>query len=159
MFHSIRFVVAVSVCLGAMAVSSQAKDYFVDQKHPKADDKNGGTEALPFKTIQPVVDVAKPGDKIWIKQGGYDGFVQITTSGTRGRPITLSAWKEDYVQIGFIPRPLPVEGEWKPVEGTKSFQIKLKEDVPQDFIVVLNDKAQKNPQDDDNKPRHAAQAV
>ena len=124
-----------------LAGVARSGELIVDQKHPQADDKNPGMEDRPFKTIQPAVDAAKPGDKIWIKQGGYEGFVMIAKSGTREKPITLSAWKDDHVQIGYVPRSLPVEGEWAPVKGSKSYQIRLKQDVPEDFLVLLNDKA------------------
>jgi hypothetical protein len=141
MFQPIRFAVAIFVCLGLLVVSAHAKDYFVDQKHPKADDKNAGTEVLPFKTIQPAVKAAQPGDTIWVKAGNYEDFVLIDKSGTATRPITLSAWKDDRVRIGFLPRALLADGKWQPIAGSKSWQVKLTTDMPEDFMVVLNEKA------------------
>ena len=55
----IRLIVTVSLVLFA-AGSVVGRDYFVDQKHPQADDRNPGTEDKPFKTIQPAVDAAVP---------------------------------------------------------------------------------------------------
>ncbi len=146
MIRLIQLTVAFSLFL-LVAGPVAGRDYFVDQKHPQADDKNAGAEDKPFKTIQPAVDTAKPGDTIWVKQGDYQEQVRISTSGTMDRPITLSAWKDDRVRIGYPPRPLPSEGAWKPIGGNKpaaspsrSFQITLNQDVPEDFLVLLDGK-------------------
>ena len=107
-------------------------ELIVDQKNPRANDKNPGTLAAPLKTIQAAVDKVHQGDTIWVKAGHYEEPVLITRPGAEGQPITLSAWKDDRVQIGGRPRPLPVQGEWKPIPGSKSWQIKLDQDVPDD---------------------------
>jgi hypothetical protein len=132
------FLVVFIVCLTSL--SGFAAEIFVATGDAKAGDKNPGTEALPFKTIQPAVDIAKPGDAIWVKQGDYREQVWIRNSGTMDHPITLSAWKDDRVRIGYPPKLLPAEGKWKPVEGSKSFQITLDQDVPEDFLVLLDGK-------------------
>jgi hypothetical protein len=128
----------ISLCLLlAMASSAWSAELFVDQKNPKADDKNAGTETLPFKTIPAAVALAKPGDTIWVKAGNYEEPVRIASSSKEGSPITLSAWKDDRVQIGYKPRPLPVDGKWEPLANSKSWQIKLSQDVPEDMLVLL----------------------
>ena len=48
-------VVVVLLTGQAMLRPVSAGDLFVDQKHPAASDDNPGTEAKPFKTIQPAV--------------------------------------------------------------------------------------------------------
>jgi hypothetical protein len=116
-------------------------ELIVDQKNPRADDKNAGTQAAPFKTIQAAVDKAQPGDTIWVREGNYEDPVMLNKSATASKPIVLSAWKDDRVQIGYLPRPLPVQGDWQPIPGSKSWQIKLNRDVPQDFLVLLDGKA------------------
>jgi hypothetical protein len=118
-----------------------AKDYFVDQKSPAADDKNAGAEDKPFKRIQPAVDVAKAGDTVYVKAGVYSDPVNIRTSGTPNFPITLTAWKDDRVLIGCEPVALPPADQWKPVDGHKSYQVQLPADTPKDMIVVLDSKA------------------
>jgi len=45
--------------------------YYVDQKNPKSDDKNPGTEELPFKTINGAIPHLKAGDTVYIKEGVY----------------------------------------------------------------------------------------
>jgi hypothetical protein len=77
-----------------------ATELFVDQKHPAADDKNPGTEAKPFKTIQPAVDVAKSADVIYIKAGVYSDTVRVKGFGRPGHPTIMTAWKDDRVVIG-----------------------------------------------------------
>ena len=126
--------------IASLAGVAWSADLYVAQKDPAADDKNPGTEARPFKTIQPAAGTAQPGDTIWVKAGLYQEPVHITTSGRSGVPITLSAWKEDRVRIGFPPQPLPVEGKWEPVPGSRSFQIKLAKDVPDDLVLILNER-------------------
>jgi hypothetical protein len=127
--------------LSLFASFAQAAEFYVAQKDAKADDQNAGTEALPFKTIPTAVKAAQPGDTIWVKAGNYEDPVKIDKSASVAKPIVLSAWKDDRVRIGYLPRPLPVEGKWEPIPGSKSWSIKLTADVPEDFILVLNEKA------------------
>ena len=131
-----------AICAGAAALvasSAFAAQIVVARNDPKADDKNPGTEARPLKTIQAAVDKAQPGDTIWVKAGNYEEPVMIDKSATMARPIVLSAWKDDRVRIGYVPRPLPTEGKWEPIPGSKSWQIKLAADVPEDFLVLLDE--------------------
>ena len=72
----------------------------------------------------------------------------ITKSGScsRSRPpppgrSRSAPGKDDRVRIGYQPRPLPVQGDWKPIPGSKSWQIRLTRDVPEDFLVLLDGKA------------------
>ena len=112
-----------------------------NQKCPETDDKNDGSEAKPFKTIQAAVDLAKPGDTIYVKAGSYVDSVRIfKKSGTVDQPITITAWKDDRVHIGFTPRPLPAAQAWKPIAGSKSFSTVLPEPVPDDMLVLADDK-------------------
>jgi len=124
-----------------LARSARSVELFVDQKHAQANDKNPGTEALPFKTIPAAVERAQPGDTIWVKAGDYEERVVLNKPATAARPIVLSAWKDDRVRIGYQPRPLPVQGEWQPIPGSKCWQIRLTQDVPDDFLVLLDGKA------------------
>jgi hypothetical protein len=129
------------LCLTLVAGQAVASDYFVAQKPPAADDGNPGTEAQPLKTISAAVKRAQPGDTIWVKEGDYDDRVVIDKPATAIQPIVLSAWKDDRVRIGYQPRPLPVQGDWQRIPGSQSWQIKLTEDVPQDFLLLLDGKA------------------
>lgn len=129
------------VCLALFACNVSAKDYYVDQSHPQAGDKNPGSAEAPFKTIQPAVDIAKPGETIYVKSGLYSDKVIITTSGTPTHPITLTAWQDDRVIIGSEPVDLPAADKWKPIPGHKSYQVQLSPDVPRDLIVILDGKA------------------
>ena len=138
-FRAIR---ATAVALAALAASSAfAAQIFVARSHPKAADKNPGTEESPLRTIQAGIDAARPGDTIWIKAGNYEEPAEIAKSASLTRPIVLSAWKDDRVRIGYVPRPLPTEGKWEPIPGSKSWRIRLAADVPEDFMVVLEEKA------------------
>ena len=121
--------------------SGLAAEIFVATGDAKADDKNPGTEALPFKTIQPAVNIAKPGDTINVKAGVYADPVRIFKhSGTADAFITLTAWKDDRVMLGNAPHPLPGADQWKPIPGTKSFQTVLPEPAPDDMLLLADDK-------------------
>jgi len=138
----IRRVLPAALALMGWLNVSYALEYFVAQKHPDAGDDNPGTEAAPFRTIQPAVDKAQAGDVIWVKQGFYEDKVKITSQGRRGVPITLAAWKDDRVCMGSKPRNLPDKELWTNIEGTKSWQCTLPEGTPDDLIVLFDGTAQ-----------------
>ena len=56
---------------------------------PSGLDSNDGSEDRPFKTIQKAVNVAKPGDTIYLRGGTYVGRVYIHKSGESGKYITI----------------------------------------------------------------------
>jgi len=137
--RSVQLIVTFSVVLLA-AGSVTGRDYFVDQKHPQADDKNPGTEDKPFKTIQPAVDAANPGETVFVKAGVYGDVVKLRTFGSPYHLSTLTAWKNDRVVIGSELRDLPPANQWKPIAGHKSFQVQLPEGTPEDPMVILDGK-------------------
>ena len=119
---------------------AQAREIYVDQKHAQASDKNDGSEAKPLKTIPAAVELAKPGDDIWVKAGTYEEPIKIEKSGTLRHPITISAWKDDRVCVGSVPRDLPPADQWKAVPNSKSWSVQLPAEVPDDLIVILDGK-------------------
>jgi hypothetical protein len=131
---------ALLVLALAWAGAARARDLFVDQKHPSACDTNAGTEAAPFKTIQPAVDQAKPDQIVYVKQGVYSDQVKLRTFGNPYYPPTLTAWKNDRVVIGSELRDLPSAEHWQPIPGHKSFEVKLPDDTPDDMLVILDGK-------------------
>jgi len=133
---------SAALVLSLLMVSGfgQAREFYVDQNHARAEDKNAGTEATPLKTISAAVAQVTPGDTIWVKAGQYEEALSIQISGTANRPILLSAWKDDRVRIGSILRDVPVAEAWKPVENTKSWSVQIPAGQPEDLIVVLDDK-------------------
>jgi hypothetical protein len=52
-------------------------------------DANDGSAGAPFRSVQRGVLLARPGDTILVHAGTYDGMINVTTSGTERRPITL----------------------------------------------------------------------
>jgi len=70
---------------------AQSAIYVVDQAAPGASDANPGSEQMPFKTVQHAVDLTSPGDTVFIMAGKYDERVQVRSSGSEGKPITLRA--------------------------------------------------------------------
>ncbi len=129
---------AIFALVLAFASLAPAGELFVAQKDPGASDKNPGTEAKPLATIQAGVDKAQVGDTIYVKGGDYEETVDINKPGDINRPTVLTAWKNDRVRIGYRPKSLPVAGKWEPVPGSKSWKVQLLKDVPDDFLVLVN---------------------
>ena len=137
-FRAIR---AGAVVLAVLAAPCAfAAQIFVAGSDPKADDKNSGTEALPFQTIQAALDKAQAGDTIWVKQGIYEEELLPKSSGNMETPITLSAWKDDRVRIGSVLHGAPAADQWKPIEKSRSYGVKLPGGQPKDLTVVLDGK-------------------
>jgi len=122
----------------ALSGAAWSAELFVAQKDPKADDKNAGTEAAPFKTIQAAMDKVVAGDTIWVKEGVYEEALEPKSSGRADTPITLSAWKDDRVRLGSILHDLPPADSWKPVEKSKSWAAKLELEQPKDLTVAID---------------------
>jgi hypothetical protein len=129
------------VLTGLLAANAQAVDYYVAQQDAAADDKNPGTEAKPFKTILAAVAGVNAGDTIYVKAGDYTDHIRIMNkSGRLSAPITIAAWKDDRVHIGYTPRPLPGKEAWQPIPNSKSFAAVLPEPPPDDLLVLIGDK-------------------
>ncbi len=143
--------VIVSVIL-SLAGAAWSADLYVAQKDPKADDKNPGTEAMPFKTIQPATDAARVGDTVYVKAGVYSDRVQLRGYGRPGHPIYLTAWKEDRVVIGSELKELPAAAQWKPIDGHKSYSVQMPEGTPEDVIVILEGRPIVTQRKDDPPP-------
>jgi hypothetical protein len=80
-------------CALALAVApvAAAAEFFVDQHHPKAGDKNPGTTDMPFASISAAAQIAAGGDTVWIRSGIYRESVQSAHAGTVQQPIVFSA--------------------------------------------------------------------
>ena len=77
-------------------------------------DTNPGTEELPFLTIQKAADVAKPGDRILIKEGIYKEFVTIKKSGKISKRITFNGERGPNGEYKTIIDPSTPIGNWLP---------------------------------------------
>jgi hypothetical protein len=90
---------------------------FVDAA--KGDDKNDGSEASPWKTIQHAVRRLKPGDTLYLRGGTYYEKVHLTRSGTAEAPIVISSYPGEAAILDgglreFHDSP---ETSWQPLEG------------------------------------------
>ncbi len=78
------------------ATAVTAADRFVS---PKGNDAAAGTITAPWKTIQKAANVAKAGDKVYVRAGIYKERVQINVSGTSTAPITFSSYQSESVVL------------------------------------------------------------
>ncbi|MBV9024650.1 MAG: sigma-70 family RNA polymerase sigma factor [Streptomycetaceae bacterium] len=69
-------------------------DYYVA---PDGDDTNPGTLARPFATLTRAVSKARPGQTVGVRGGTYrpGSTIALKTSGTVGRPITVSNYRDE----------------------------------------------------------------
>ena len=74
----------------AMSGVARSGDLIVDQKNPRADDKNPGTLAASFKTIQAALDKAQPGDTVLVRAGVYRENPAFPRSGN----VNGAAWDD-----------------------------------------------------------------
>jgi hypothetical protein len=89
----------MSLLASGIFISAVSKTYFVDQKHPAADDQNSGTADLPWKTIGRANQVLTAGDSALIKAGVYNSSISPVNSGSPLRPITYRNFNADSVII------------------------------------------------------------
>ena len=87
--------IGVFVSLGVSAEQAP-EGYFVS---PQGSDRNPGTIARPFKTIQKCADLVRPGETCWLRRGTYRETVRPAASGTSTEPITFKAYQQERVTI------------------------------------------------------------
>ena len=82
------------------AVAPGGDLYWVDQHHARADDRNPGTEELPWKTIGRAASALEPGDAVVVRKGIYRERVEPRKGGTGpDRRITYMAFPGEEVVI------------------------------------------------------------
>ncbi|HLT47993.1 MAG TPA: right-handed parallel beta-helix repeat-containing protein [Rubricoccaceae bacterium] len=80
--------------------------YWVDQRHPQADDANPGTRERPWRTIGRATTALRPGDAVIVRAGVYRETVTPRTGGLPGRRVTYAAYPGDAVVVtGADPAP------------------------------------------------------
>ncbi len=75
-------------------ISLEANIYFIS---PNGDNKNSGSIEKPFKTIDKALTILKAGDTLNIRAGEYPIGVRVSISGTREKPITFQAYRDEKV--------------------------------------------------------------
>jgi hypothetical protein len=113
MNNSLFFRLSVFGALLAAGFSVNAATYYVDKKHPQANDQNIGVEQeAPWATLSKAAQVLEAGDTVFVKSGiynsvmkgfapdtGVDAVVKLQNSGEEGRPIEFKAMEGETVVI------------------------------------------------------------
>ena len=110
----LQVIMVLSLAVGLAADSTSAREFIVDQRSPAASDSNAGTSNAPLKTIGKAVSMVQPGDTVLIKAGVYREVVELKTSGTEGKPITLKAAPGERVVVSGAE---PITGWHKATKG------------------------------------------
>lgn len=135
--HQVRFGIALVFFVGAGPALGQTKShppmrplptavmtprakgtsYFVDAA--KGDDRNDGSEAKPWKTIQRGVKRLNPGETLYLRGGIYYEKVRLTRSGTTEAPIVIASYPGELAVVDgglreFFESP---ETSWEPLKG------------------------------------------
>lgn len=84
----LRFIPVLAIVYAARA---DARNFVVDQRHPRAGDSSAGTDDSPFKTIARAASVAKAGDTVIVREGLYRESGVLENSGTAAKPIEFVA--------------------------------------------------------------------
>ena len=79
----------IMLAIASMAGVAWSADLYVDNKDPAANDKNPGTEAKPYKTIQAALDKARPGDSVEVCAGIYREGVTFKRGGSNSSGFIL----------------------------------------------------------------------
>lgn len=68
-----------------------------------ADSDNMGSGDSPLRSIQKAIEIAHPGDTIYIQDGEYDESIQTVRAGTAADPITITGSENAVIQGGSEP--------------------------------------------------------
>ena len=100
---------------------AQSVTYNVAQKNPNASDADNitGTMASPYLSIARGLKNIKPGDRVIIHEGIYRESADVTVSGTKEKPITIEAYKNEKI----IMRGSTVVTSWKVQPGSNQIYI------------------------------------
>ena len=104
-----------AILLLIVIIASGQTKYYVSNS--KGNDNNSGAFKKPFKTISKGVAKLKPGDVLTIFSGTYREVVQLKASGKIDSPITIQAYKQDYVEISGL---RSIDKKWKLVDKEKN---------------------------------------
>ncbi|MBT3227649.1 MAG: T9SS type A sorting domain-containing protein [Candidatus Marinimicrobia bacterium] len=120
----------VIISLLVMAPMLLATEYYVATD---GDDTNPGTISAPFATLEHAfIDVAGPGDHIYIREGVY--HEEVVTSSKTG-PITISNYADEEVTLDGSRALSDLGGvTWTQEPGTNIYQTTLDQDVWQLWV-------------------------
>lgn len=98
---------------------AQGPTYFVDATN--GDDKNDGSKASPWKTVNHAISRAKAGDTFYLRGGTYYENVRISLPGRKDAPITIASLPGEQAIIDggireFFEKPGDI---WQPVDGSE----------------------------------------
>lgn len=126
------------------AALQQGPTYFVDAV--KGDDRNDGSQAKPWQTIQHGQKRLRPGDTLYLRGGTYYEKVRLTCSGTAKAPIVIASYPGEMAVLdgGLREFHESPETSWEPVKdgadgefvSTRTYADVDTRRMPQQFVPV-----------------------
>ncbi|VGO19323.1 right-handed parallel beta-helix repeat-containing protein [Pontiella sulfatireligans] len=118
----------LSILIFLLTASVHGADVFVSPS--EGNDRNNGSEASPFKTIDRAAQALKPGDTCWLRNGRYQCETLMEgIHGTANEPITFKPCSgERAIMDGTV----KLEPRWSPWKN-RIYKMKLNEPVWQLF--------------------------
>ncbi len=98
-FHALNITFMLLVIVLFIPVQAQSAEYYVDQNHPDASDRNAGTMEKPWKTISKANRTLTAGDTVNIKAGTYSTYIAPENSGSSSNPIIYKNYGTDTVTV------------------------------------------------------------
>ncbi|MFC1479682.1 hypothetical protein ACFL6F_03710 [Planctomycetota bacterium] len=104
---NVRLIALLLGCISLLSCPAIARDYCINQNHPRASDNNSGTLKAPWKTLKKANSTLKAGDTVYLRKGTYhphfDGTYHIAVaprnSGTAAKRITYRAYGSEKVIV------------------------------------------------------------
>ncbi len=111
-----RYLAASSSVKHISIVGTISKTYYVDSTN--GNDDSDGSSTHPLKHIQKAVDLARAGDRIFVKRGLYFESIHITKSGREDSPIVIEGERDANGKLlTHIHGGERITGEWVSAEG------------------------------------------
>lgn len=122
LFHERRpcgfFVKTRSFLMFVLALFLGANQTFADEIHVMEGGTGDGSLNDPFGTIQDGIDLAQPGDVVWVHAGTYEESIQTVRDGSPGQPISIRGpQEEDEVLLTWSGRVVRVDHAYVTIEN------------------------------------------
>jgi hypothetical protein len=124
LYHLLSSTLLVLVLTLSVQFQAQASVYYINQKHPEANDQNVGSIDRPWKTIAKANQTLIAGDIVYIKEGTYTSQIAPKNSGNSSNSIIYRKCDNDAVTISDTTYGISLKGKsFIIVEGINFYNV------------------------------------